>query len=175
MRHILFFIAFFSVFSSFGHEYFFAFAEVEYDELNGRLEATLIVTTHDFEKYLQKNKIIEHDLSRYKTDTTTIQFIENEINKHFHLNLNPGLENSITEGAELFHFKLEGYEIQLTGTVEFYLSYELNRPLEIFEVLFDLLMNEYPQQQNKLTFSYRGTKKTYVFLSNKRTQLIDLH
>lgn len=171
------FFIFFVILNScaFAHDYFFAFAEVEYDELNGRLEASVTVTTHDFERYLQKKEILQGEINSCIGDSVKLQVLENELNKYFYLNLNPLSENTILEGVESFHFELEGFETQLTGTVQFYLSSELKRPLESFEVTFDLLMDEYPEQQNKLTFINRGQKRTYVFLQAKRTQIIDLY
>lgn len=175
MRNALF--IFFVILNTcvFAHDYFFAFAEVEYDELNGRVEATVTVTTHDFERYLQKKEILQGEINSCLGDSFKLQAIEKELNKCFYLNLNPLSENSIMDGIESFHFKLDGFETQLTGTVQFYLSSDLKRPLESFEVTFDLLMNEYPEQQNKLTFINRGQKRTYVFLQTKRTQIIDLY
>lgn len=175
MRKALF--IFFVILSSwsYAHDYFFAFAEVEYDELNGRIEATVTMTTHDFERYLQKNQIIQHDLATCLNDTVKMQSIENELNKHFYFDLSPLSENSILDGYESFHFELDGFETQLTGIVQFYLSTDLNRPLENFIVVFDVLMDDYAQQQNKLTFINRGKKQTYVFLPTKRSQIIDLY
>lgn len=159
----------------YAHDYFFAFAEVEYDELNGRIEATLSLTAHDFERYLQKKQIIQGDLTSCLNDSVKMLELENEINKHFSFNSSPLEENSIMDGEALFYFKLEGFETQLTGIVQFYLSCPLKQPLESIEVTFDVLMDQYPEQQNKLTLINRGQKRTYVFLQSKRTQIIGLY
>jgi len=37
------------------HDYYFAFAEVEYNEISKRFEGTIIFTTHDLEKSIQKD------------------------------------------------------------------------------------------------------------------------
>lgn len=157
------------------HDYFFAFAEMEYDELNGRIETTLTVSNHDFEHYLKQKNIIQHDLNFYKNDSLKIESIENELNTYLTLNIYPFSENSSLDGDESFHFNLDGFETQLSGTVLFYLSADVKRPLETIEVRFDLLMDDHPEQQNKLTFIHRGQKRTYVFLPAKRTQIIDLY
>jgi hypothetical protein len=175
MRKALF--IFFVILNSwtFAHDYFFAFAEVEYDEMNGRIEATVTMTTHDFERYLQKNQIIKQELASCLGDSLKMQSIEKELNKHFYFDLSPLSENSIMDGDESFHFKLDGFETQLTGIVQFYLSTNINRPLESFEVVFDVLMDDHVEQQNKLTVINRGKKQTYVFLPTKRSQIIDLY
>jgi hypothetical protein len=156
------------------HDYFFAFAEVEYNELNGEIETTISMTSHDFERYLQKKKLIQTNLNACVNDSVSMQNIEIELNKHFNINMNPGIENSILDGNESFNLKLDGFEIQLTGIVQFYLSSTIFRPLKHFKITFDLLMDEYPEQQNKLTFIYRNQKKTVVFIPSMRSQIIDL-
>jgi hypothetical protein len=59
------------------------------------------------------------------------------------------------------------------GTTNVYLSCPLNgnSPTGVF---FDLLMDFYPQQQNKMTFIHRESKSSYVFLPYSRKQEIIL-
>jgi hypothetical protein len=44
-----------------------------------------------------------------------------------------------------------------------------------FGITFNLLMDSFPEQQNKLTFHFREKKSTFVFLESNQKQLIDLH
>lgn len=163
-------ISFISSFS-FGHEYFFAFAEVEYNEMDRKLEATLTLTTHDLERYLQERNVIQKDLKSALEDSLSLISIERELNQHFKLDF--AKENSIMDGVELLKFDLEGFDTHLTGTIQLYLSMRINQELQNMVITFDLLMDEYPEQQNKLTFIYRDQKKTYLFLPSKRTQPIE--
>lgn len=164
MRNALFIFFIFISSMTFAHDYYFAFAEVEYDEMNGELQATLIVSTHDMENMLRKKGIIERDLSSYSNDTTALRNIQNEILKGF----------SIQIGTKTLFLTLEGMEVQLTGLTNFYFSANEIPPLETLSVKFDLLMNVFAEQQNKLTFIYRNTKNTYVFLSNRKEQELTL-
>lgn len=154
---------------SHAHESFFAFAEVEYDDLNGRIEATISMTSHDLEKYLQERNFITKGLSVSLEDSVNQELISLEILRHFYftsLNNAPNNEN--------VNFKLEGYEIYLNGKIDFYFSAEIQHTLSIFKLTFDLLMDEFPEQQNKLLFIYRNKKRDYIFLPASKTQLIEL-
>lgn len=174
MKTLLFIFALLFATSSYAHEYFFAFAEVEYDEMNGRVEATITVSTHDFEFYLQQEGIIQGDLNKNKSDSVKMLLIENEIIRHFDIK-----ENYTDEDQELkkklSKMKLEGFETNLNGTVEFYLSSQVYEPLKTIEFTFDILMDQYPNQQNKLYLITRNEKRTIDFLSSKKTQLIELN
>ena len=175
MKNFLFILFFLTSSISNAHDYFFAFAEVEYNEMNGKIESTISMTSHDFERYLQKQKLIQTNLNSCLNDSISMQNIEIELNKHFNVNMNSGIENSILDGNESINFRLEGFEIQLTGIVQFYLSSTIYRPKAHLEITFDLLMDEYPEQQNKLTFIFRNQKKTVVFIPSMRSQIIDLY
>ncbi len=164
MKHIIVVLFFLVTSATNAHEYFFAFAEVEFDEYNARVEATLIMTAHDFESYLKKEKIITKELSFYKNDSIVMKRVENEISNHFSI-------NSSSVGS----FTLEGFEIELTGMVHVFLTAPIFSPLAGLDIQFDLLMDEFKEQQNKLTFIYRDQKTTYVYLQNKRSQHIDFY
>lgn len=158
------------------HESFFAFAELEYNEMTNKLEATLSVTAHDLEKYFQKSGKIKGELSKAMMDSTVFKFVENELNKHFYLELDPFGQNSSMDGIEMLYFQLEGFEFELNGTLRFYLSSSISRPIETtFGVTFNLLMDTYSEQQNKLTFIQREKRTTFVFLQTNQKQLIDIH
>ena len=176
MRILLFILTLLFATSSYAHEYFFAFAEVEYDEMNSRIEATLTVSTHDFEFYLQQKGIIQGDLNKNKSDSLKMQLIEEEIIKHFSLieGINTDYSNK-NQKRTLGKLRLDGFETNLKGTVEFYLSIDVYQPLKSIEITFDLLMDQYPNQQNKLYLITRNEKRTIDFLSSKKTQLIELN
>ena len=145
------------------HDFYFAFAEVAYDEITERLQVTVIVTTHDLEKSLLANGNEVHVSAANTSDSSVVRLIERQLNK--------GL--FFVSGNERSMLKLDGYEPQLNGTTLFYLSCELKTQDEI-TVHFPLLMDIFPEQQNKITWMYRGEKETYVFLPMMNSQLISL-
>jgi len=176
MRIILFILSLSFANISFAHEFYFAFAEVEYDEMTNRIEATLTVSTHDFEYYLQQKGIIQGDLNKSKSDSLKMQLIEEEIIKHF--NLSEGINvdyNNKNQKPYLDQLKLDGFETNLTGTVEFYLSMNVYQPLKSIVITFDILMEQYPNQQNKLYFITRDKKRTIDFLNSKKVQIVELN
>lgn len=171
MKKILVFLSLFFTFFGSAHEYYFAFAEVEYDEMNGRIEVTLTVSKHDFEYYLQQKRIIQGDLNKNKSDSLKFQLIEDEIIKHFSLK---EFQSTLNKSS-LSEMRLDGFETNLTGTVEFYLSLDVYQPLETIEIVFDVLMDQHPNQQNKLYFITRDKKRTFDFLNSKKVQIVELN
>jgi len=172
------FLLLFLLISSFvqAHETFFAFAELEYKELQGRLEATISVTSHDLEQYLQKKQLIKGELTAALKDSVTYILISNELNNHFFVDLDPFGQNSTMDGVEFIRFALDGYEEERTGTIRFYMHASVNHPISnTFGITFNLLMDAFTEQQNKLTFLFREKKSTFVFLQNNQKQFIDLH
>jgi hypothetical protein len=156
------------------HPSFFGFAELEYNEMHGQFEATISVTSHDFEQYLQKKQIIKGELSKALKDSSILEFISNELNSHFFVDLDPFGQNSTMDGVEFIRFALDGYEEERTGTIRFYLHAPLNHSVSgTFGITFNLLMDEFPEQQNKLTFKFREKKTTFVFLQTNQKQIID--
>ena len=149
---------------SFAHNYYFSFAEVEYNDFCGCFESSLTVTTHDLEQVLRKKNLLNKNLETSLTDNMLKQGIEELINE--------GLQ--ISTGGKKLGFHLEGNDIGLNGLTTFYLS---SKPIDLFdEIIFqyNLLMNEFPDEQNKLTFIFRGEKTTLNFIANQFTHSIKL-
>lgn len=152
------------------HNFYFAYAEIEYDELSSKLEATLVVTAHDFEFNLKKVGKINSSIESVFLDTVQRNIIEIEINKHLVLDF----DNQSADLNHFSHFKIDGYNFRLNGDLEIFMSSDVSKPITSLLVLFDLLMDEYPNQQNKLTFIQRRSKKTLNFISSNQTQYLDL-
>lgn len=157
--------------TTWAHKFYFAFAEVEYNENSSKLEATLTVTAHDFEEYMKKFGAIEGSLDSAFLDTARLKLIEKEINKHFAFRNDLKSDQPTKMNSD---FSIEGYHILMNGNLEIYMSCDVLKPEYVLSVNFDLLMNEFPDQQNKLTFIHKGSKKTLNFTSNNPIQLIDL-
>ena len=149
---------------SFAHNYYFSFAEVEYNDFCGCFESSITITTHDFEQVLRKNNLLNKNLETSLNDYNLKQNIESLINEGFQITL----QNRNVE------FHIEGNEIGLNGLTTFYLS---SKPIDLSEEIlftYSLLMNEFPEEQNKLTFILRGEKTTINFIANQFTHSIKL-
>ena len=141
------------------HDTYFSFAEVEYNDLNGSIEATLTISTHDLEMVLMEKNLLHGALTSSPLDSVLLLQLEEIINASFQL--------APTNGTN-FHWTLDGMENTLTGNTNVYLSTSVKERLTTLDVHFDLLMDRYPEQQNKLTFIYHNRKTTRIFLNNKR-------
>ncbi len=142
------------------HDTYFSFAEVEYNDLNGRLEATLTVSTHDLERFLQENEKIKGALSSTPMDSLLVSSISRLVNATFYF--------SLPEKPPL-QWEIVGIENTLTGTTNIYLSSAVHEITDSFMVHFDIFMERYPEQQNKMTFIYHENKTTRVFLKSLRS------
>lgn len=171
MKKVLFICCILFATLSHAHETFFAYAEVEYDDMNGRIEATISMTSHDLEKYLQEKKIITKGLSVSLEDSTLRKSISNEVLNHFIMSSGSTREDYIDINAFM---NFDGFELFLNGKVEFYYSIKLDQALTSIRVTFDLFMDEFPEQQNKLLLIYRNKKRDFVFLPATKTQYIEL-
>lgn len=164
MKSLLLFLLLSLSSSTFAHEYFFAFVELDFNDEKKVFEATLTASAHDLEDVLNEVGIPIKELEDHYTDKEMIQKIESFILKHFEVNSN----GNVT-------FKLIGFEVNKQGLVNFYFS---STPTELpskeLTVKFDFLMDQLEQQQNKLTFLTEPEAKTIVFLQNSRTQTIVL-
>lgn len=147
---------------AYGHDYYFAFAEVEYNDFSQKFEATLIASGHDMEHFLSDVGLDIDKVSSLTPETTEFATLQKVINRHF----------SISSKGEKVHFQLLGSEVLLNGTVQFYLE---SNPIIVsssIQVRFDLLMDRYEQQQNKITLFYRSKSHTATFLKGQKQQEI---
>lgn len=164
MKSLLF--IFFISFQSIGiaHTYYFGFAEIEYNDITQKFESTLIFTAHDLELAMNNEGIAINELSKISTDTSLFSQVEKYINKGFIIN----------SGIESCKMSIVGFEVLLNGSVNFYLEstrIEIENEIAIY---FDLLMDEYPEQQNKASFTHRSQTKTVPFLVGQKNQTIKL-
>lgn len=150
--------------SSFSHEYFFAFAEMEYNDITRKFEITISVTTHDLEKVYEKNNDVKLNLQEYESNSKTSELMIAYFKRHFELKT----ENSTCK------LNLVGYESSLNGITNFYFESD---EIDITPTLLlknDILMDEFPNQQNKITLYHQSKSYTYDFLSHERTKTIIL-
>ena len=160
---LILFLLFLSAFS-YGHDTYFAFAEMEYAEDCSCLEISIKVSAHDLNSIAENQSKdylgLEKTLNSKAGNSTIIQQI---ILQGFEINQNQKKIASFYEGFELnndgncfFYFKTEKIEKSLIN------------------VRFDLFMNTYLEQQNKLIYNKSDhSKKTFVFFgSSRETKLV---
>lgn len=166
MKKVLAVFAFvFGLFSASAHEFYFAFGEVEYNEVSGKLEITLEISAHDLEADMKKAGIV---LTKHLEN----QSGNPEFKKQLLTHLEKGFE--LSNNGSVIPLHLLGFDVMPTGLLYVYLESD---PLKLTSSLtfkFDLLMESFPDQQNKITFIYKKEKQTAVFLPTKRTEIISL-
>lgn len=153
-----------TVFTSNAHEFFFAFAEMEYNDVSRKFEVTITATTHDIEKLYEKKMNLNIDLNHYDEKSITTSHITHYFDKHFRI--------QTEDKACVLH--LIGFESSLNGTTHFYFESEAVDITPSIRVKFDFLMDEYEQQQNKITLYFRDKSYTVDFLRNEIEKTIRL-
>ncbi len=147
-------------FFSKAHEYFFSFVEMEYNMVSQRIELTLTVTTHDFERALEEKGTPINNITSLSQDE--IEIIQDYMNSHF--SVASGFDNSV--------LKFIGNEVSLDGTSNWYFESEPIVFQEEIEILYDLLMDVFPEQQNKVTLYHKGKTFTAAFTPMNKTKQI---
>lgn len=153
----------FAILSLFGfltmsmHEYYFSFGEIQYSEKLNRFEVSITCTGHDLESFMKDKGI---DIPKF----------EDCINNPIHLKK---IEKIIQDGFKIYVddksilFELVGMEVNNKDQAIFYLtSREMSKPPK-FEVEYNLLMDYYPVQQNKLTVFTPEGKEYLTFLKSR--------
>jgi hypothetical protein len=145
--------------------------------MNKSLEATIIASAHDVESVLRENNVISKSLDYAKKNKQEYYAVNDFINKNFSVYAADSLSDFVLDSSlpPQLEFVMDGFEVLLNGDVQFYFSAKIISPISQFYVKFDLLMDEFSEQQNKLTFRYRDKKFTYNFLNTTRKQLIILN
>lgn len=150
--------------TSFAHEFYFAYAELTYNELQQRFEGTIIFTTHDLERAIEPKGSLIGKFEQLDETSTELKLIENYINAHFQITYGCALDSNAADIICMSQFTLEGIVTQLNGTIECYVSSSAGALYNPVQFKFDALMERYTNQQNKLTFTYRNQKDTLSFL-----------
>ncbi len=186
MRKVLFILLVMgSSFSkSWAHEFYFAYAELAYNEMNQRFEGTLIFTTHDLEKALEPKGSLIGKLEQSDESSPIRNQLEKYINQHLHITYGCALDSNTFDAVCQTQFTLEGISPSLNGTIECYISApatlvylptHLGLPYKtILNMQFDALFETFSGQQNKLTLIYRNQKETLNFIPGKETQTISI-
>ena len=157
-------IIFISIFLSFSfhssaHEFYFSFAEVQYNTEEERFEISMEVTGHDLEDYLKHKGIM-------------IPRLEDCVGKPLYLNM---IEQEISNGFKIsikdkpINMKIVGIKINNNDQVVIFLTSEKIEKPKSIDIEYDLLMDFFQQQQNKLTL-FKPEGKLFVTFLNTRTK-----
>ena len=163
MTRIVLFLALFFCSNAYGHEYYFSFAELGYNDMTEKFEVTLSVSTHDLESAINSNSVLIKDIMLVTDNSPEFLLIEQYLMKHFKVSTSNDVK-----------FSLIGHETSMNGTSNFYFE---SKPAAInghIDVLFDLLIDIYQEQQNKITFYYHGESYTRPFNYDIKEQYIKL-
>jgi hypothetical protein len=160
---ILFFSILFSLNLS-AHPFYFSYAEIEYNEFCNCFEGFISLSSHDFEELLNEEINIKTNISKAMNDS----LLKKEISEI----LNSGL--SFSAGRQEIRIQLEGYESEMNGLTRFYFKTQPFKNSEEILVEYDLFMEKYKEQQNKLTIIQRDNKETFDFLIQEKTKLITI-
>jgi hypothetical protein len=160
---ILFFSILFTLNLS-AHPVYFSYAEIEYNEFCNCFEGFISLSSHDFEELLNEEKNTKTSISKAMNDS----LLKKEINEI----LNSGL--SFSADRQEIRIQLEGYESEMNGLTRFYFKTQPFKNSEEIIVEYDLFMEKYKEQQNKLTIIQRDKKVTIDFLIQEKTKLITI-
>jgi|TARA_R110000737_G_scaffold223373_2_gene238379 hypothetical protein len=149
-------------FTSIAHEYFFGFAELSYNSTDQVIEGTLMLSTHDLEEWFQIKKLPVKELEDHVSDEKLIQQMASTLFSEFKIKNN---------GTSL-KLQLIGYEVLPNGMTNFYFHSNKTEKPQKLDFTFDLMMNELPKQQNKITYLDKQKSYTAVFVSTKKQSSI---
>jgi hypothetical protein len=164
MRQLVVFIFLLIGLTSFSHEYYFAFAELKYNDFNQQFEGTIIVSSHDFEHLLLSKKMITNELPTFSSDSILLNTIQAVVGTGFNIE---GNKQPLT-------LSLIGFEKLQNGLS--YIHFTTNKienPM-LLNISFNLLMSVFQNQQNKVTIYFKNKTFTEVFLNTQPTKEIQL-
>ena len=149
----------------FGHDYYFSFAEIEYDADQSCLLMSIKVSTHDLDYYNQKKTGESRSIEKaFEMDSCTrkiMKFIQEGI--------------TISQISVPIALNLEGRTISKDGFTYFYFKSDKIDPMIGLTVKYDLFMDIFTEQQNKINFIVNHQTKSYEFLLFHREHQINIY
>ena len=138
------------------HEYHFSFAEVEFNNNCQCLQVSISVAAHDFELALKKKGLLKSSLERDINENGISTDLKKEFLDHFVVNID----------GDNIALSIEGYEFTDDGLLYIYTSSKKINITDssVLQFKYDLLMESFSEQQNKLTFEYNNVKQTLSFI-----------
>ena len=160
--------------ASWGHQYFFAFAEIEYNEMGQKFEGSVVATAHDFELTLMNSHGLQTKLEKIELNSSDVKIMEDYLNKFLTLRYGCSLDSSDIDAYCSADWNIESFQIMKNGTIELYFSAPAKHVYTLIQMDFRFLMDAFPEQQNKLTFIYREDRKTQSFTKTQATHYFAL-
>ncbi len=149
----------------FGHDYYFSFAEIEYDAEQSCLLMSIKVSTHDLDYYYQKktgeSKSIEKAFEIDSCTRKIMKFIQEGL--------------TINQISVPIALTLEGRTTSKDGFTYFYFKSDKIDPKIALTVKYDLFMDIFTEQQNKINFIVNHQTKSYEFLLFHREHQINIY
>ena len=163
MRSFYIFISLFISGFAFSHDYYFSFAEIQYNKETTCLEISIKVSSHDLETYFRK-KITDVSIEKARK----VDSLSHKINQFI-------LDGFVIKQQEKqLLLSIDGYENNLDGYTYFYLKSEpLHKEIPML-LKYDLFMDLFPEQQQKVTL-IGDTISSYQFMLFQREQTINLN
>jgi hypothetical protein len=137
---------------------------MQYNSKTNKIEVSLEVTGHDFEDYLKDKGVLIPQLEECLGQAMYMTLIQKEISKGFEI---------MVKGVPLT-LDLIGMKINDNDQVVFFLSSRKIQKPDTLEVRFDLMMNFFPLQQNKITVFKPSGKEFVTFLNTRPKRTIEL-
>lgn len=148
-------ICFLAPTESFAHNYYVSIANMEWNELEDRIDVSLKMTAHDFE-YLLEMKYNKRIHLETVADSTEIGlYIPEYLKEHF----------QVTSGGEVAEQKYLGREITLRDELFIYLSFTGIKDPETIQIKNTLLFTLFAQQQNIIHYKYMEKTKSVTLVS----------
>lgn len=165
MRLVLFLSMFFFMAVAHAHSYYFAFAEVNFNNQTQRLEVSVESATHDLIDALQDEGFAIDQLDKVMLDSAKKRELTTFVNRFLSFK---------TPSNSSIQLDLKGVEVLNNGLCYIYLE---SSPFQIessITIQFNWLMNSFPEQQNKITFTNNHEKFTSVFLPHRISETLQL-
>ena len=148
---------------SWAHQFFFALAEIEYNEIAQKFEGSVVATAHDLEFALMNSYGLQTKLEKLTLESSEVKIIESYLNKFLTLRYGCALDSNA----------IDAY-CSADWSIELYFSAPAKHVYTMIQVDFRFLTDVFPEQQNKLTFIYREVRKTLSFTKTQATHYFAL-
>ena len=152
------------------HQFFFALAEIEYNEMDQKFEGSIVATAHDLEFALMQSYGLQTKLEKLSPTSSEVKIIETYLNKTFLLRYGCSLDSNDEDAFCSAQWSIESFQILKNGTIELYFAAPAKKVYTKIHVDFRFLTDAFPDQQNKLTFIYREHRTTLNFTKTQFQQ-----
>ena len=141
------------------HAYYISFTEMEFNPKTNDVEVSIKLTGHDLEKEIQ-------DLYQLKVEFGNQSDLNDSIlNNYFTKKMN------LSQNGKVLKLGFDGYEYDLSGDLFVFFHFEKFKPKKGFVLTNQILLKNFPQQQNIVNFKI-GEHKYQKTLTIKSFDLV---